>query len=276
MPRKDILGWRIYEWCRPKSLADALQIIGAVVATAWFAFGTDFGQWRPVLPLLAVAFFCFTLWGISLIRQLLNADPTPSSDSPQKSHISPMDAKPPKAVEFTLPSNWMPGFRAGDLGEHDEAGHKIVSEEIHVRVVAKQRLEDVRFEMSVLCRRNDQLETLARIGSVIFAGVVPKDVEQGFLVIRRTYIKIPAALNEKSHVRVRVERDVMIFPENPARIVGALGEQYHFHIAVFHGHSSAERARFTVQTDRKRDFPQSQIIGRDNIEPTMGQSYLCR
>jgi hypothetical protein len=84
----------ILEWSRPRSLADALQIIGAVVATAWFVFTTDFGPWRPILPLLALAFFCFAIWAISLVRSLLFSA-SPSAQAAQESTPLPTPSAEP-------------------------------------------------------------------------------------------------------------------------------------------------------------------------------------
>jgi hypothetical protein len=253
--------------------------LGTWFATGWNALS---GQGWGIYPLvgvavglaMAVGFAAFS-FGINQLRRKSQSNEPASVEATADARTKQFEAlelttsKP--AVEFWLPSNWTPGFRAGNPGGHDEAGHKIASEEMHVRVVAKQRLEDVRFEISVLCRHGDQLEELARIGSDKFSGVVPKDIEQTFVVLRRTYVKVPAALNDKSNVRVRVEKDITLFPDNPARVAGKMGEQYHFHLNVFHGHGSAERAAFSVQLHRKRDFPQSEIISRYNIEPIMGQ-----
>jgi hypothetical protein len=259
----------IYEWCVPKSLGDALSIGGALATTAWFVFGTDFGPWRPVLPLVAVAFFCFLLGSITLVRYLLypSAGEKAAPIVPTKKPV-----KPEPAVEFWLPSNWAPGFRIGKL-EQSEGAPRLETEEVQLRVVAKRRLQNVRLEISVK-HWGHQLDTLALITSDKFVGTVQKEVEQSFAIMRRTFRHAKVTFNDEGGgtavtKRLRVEHGVTFFPENPAKFQGELGQEYIFQVTIFHD-DGPDKASFNIRTEPHQIFPQSILSGRDNIQPIMG------
>jgi hypothetical protein len=272
MPRTDLLVWRVYEWCRPKSLADALQILGAAVATAWFVFTTDFGPWRPFLPLLAVALFGYTLWSISLVRQLLypgavsNNRPTGQQPVPAAA-----TAATTPAVEFWLPSNWQPGFRHKTLPVDATVG-KVFAEAVVLQVITKRRMQNVRFLIRATHRRDGQLETLAQLGSEVFTGVVQKDQEQSFVVMHRAFWNARGAYDDprrgaEGEAPVRVEDGVIFFPENQsAAFPGALGEKYSFHVSILHDEGS-ENAYFSITLEPWQIFPMSRITSMDNVKP---------
>jgi hypothetical protein len=266
---------QIYQWCVPKSLGDALSIVAAVVATLAFLYSTDFGQWRPVLPLLALAIFAYTLWAITLVRQLLyggaDARVNVGSKRPAVSAAAPTKVEP--AVEFTLPSNWAPGFRIGRLESTGEGALPFETEEVHLRVVAKRRLQNVRLEISAQ-HWGRQLDTLALVTSEKFLGTVQKDMDQTFVIMRRAFHQAKITFNELGGgvvptKRMRVEHEVTFFPENPAKFRGELSQEYIFQATVFHD-EGPDRASFNIRTEPWQIFPQSIISGRDNVQPIMG------
>ena len=188
------------------------------------------------------------------------------------SRVTDATAKNEPAVEFTLPSKWEPGFRFKNLGL-DEETREVLAEEVNVRVVAKRRMQDVRFEIAVRERRHNQLETLASIGSERFAGVVPQGLDQTFVIMRRTFSMINAVRkdlnrdNAEIHEQMRADREVIFFPENPAQFAGLIGHAYHVHIAVHHDDGPPDEARFMLTLDEKRVPVITKLTNRQNIEP---------
>ena len=98
---REYLG-RFAEWCKPKSLAEFIEIaaaaFGTIVFVRWLMGEASLGALRPLLPLFGVAFFAYLLWAIVLVRRLLYPAPIPtwlaSATSSQASFAPPADTKP--------------------------------------------------------------------------------------------------------------------------------------------------------------------------------------
>ena len=133
-------------------------------------------------------------------------------------------------------------------------------------------MQNVRFLISAKHRRNGQLETLAQIGSEMFAGVVQKDQDQSFVIMHRRFWNARSVYEDhqrgsKGEAPVRVEDGVTFFPENQgAAFPAALGEKYTFHVAVLHDEGS-ENAYFSITLEPSQIFPMSLIKGMDNVTP---------
>lgn len=240
--------------------------------------GTGFWVWVSSLDPLAK----WTLGLVAIAAALLIADKVRSllglagagavygkavyADSPQRA------PKSSPAVEFWLPSKWEPGFRFKNLGL-DEKQRELLAEEVHVRVVAKKRMQDVRFEIAARQRIGNQLELLQAIGSDRFVGVVTPGLDQGFLIMRRTFSMVTAVHKDLTdgheiHQTRRVDRGVVFFPENAkATFAGNIGATYHFSISVHHDDGEPDTASFSITLDEKREPVISKMWGRTNIEP---------
>ena len=173
-----------------------------------------------------------------------------------------------RAVEFWLPSNWGPCFQVRQLssGEH--------AEDVVLRMVANKRMQNVRLEISAQQRHGRHVELLEQIGSDKFVGTVQKDMDQSFLIMRRTFwrkpatYEVPGQSNTESTAEVRIEKEVLFFPENPRSFAGKLGETYSFRIAIYHDEGT-EKASFSIRLEPYQIFPQSILQSRTNIEPIM-------
>jgi len=195
-----------------------------------------------------------------------------SSAAPVQATETDAEAKRKPAVEFWLPGKWETGFRLKNLGLDDNR-HEVLAEEVSIRVVAKKRMQDVRLEIAILHRDRNQLETMARIGSDRFSGVVTPGLEQTFVVMRRTFSMITAVRkhltqdNAEVHEQMRADREVIFFPENPARFLGKLGEIYSVHIAVHHDDGPPNEARLKLTLIEKRMAVATKMTSLDNITP---------
>jgi hypothetical protein len=131
----------------------------------------------------------------------------------------------------------------------------------------------VRFEITARQRRGNQLETIAQIGSSKFLGVVPRGLEQDFLVMRRTFGNVSVtheALDRENGLdngQIRAEREVIFFPENPSAFHGQSEQTYYFEVVVGHDDGAPDKASFNITLDRVRRPPFSRMWGRINIEP---------
>jgi hypothetical protein len=179
-------------------------------------------------------------------------------------------AKP--AVEFWLPSNWQPGFRHKNLPSEQSIGD-VLAEEVVLQIIAKRRMQNVRLEIRSLHRQgNNALETLARVGSDVFTGIVQKDQEQSFVIMQRAFWNTRAVYDNpldggRGSAPIRVEKGVTFFPENPkAAFPGSLGNKYTFQVSILHDDGS-ENAYFSITLDPQQTFPQSRITNMDNIKP---------
>ena len=203
---------RVYEWCRPRSLADALQIIGAVVTTAGFVAAIDFGPWRPILPLLAVAFFAYLLWAISLVRQsLYPVDTSPALDvrTPQPNDPT-QPPGPSDPVAFVLRGRWLnTPFRCETMGVN-ELGEPTFGEDLYLTVIANDFLENVSFSVAVKDVRGSHDARVYRHEGQ-FQGTVTPGIEETVRIFRRTFRFAKGAIrlgDGSANQDARLRRDV--------------------------------------------------------------------
>jgi hypothetical protein len=249
--------------------------MGAAIQPIWLgvaAVGTGFYLWFSGLdPLSKWTLSIVALAGsVHLANQVRTWVTTGHRKAPPiKTTSAEADKKP--YVEFLLPSNWQPGFRHKTLPIDTTVG-EVFAEEVVLHVIAKMRMQNVRFLISAKHRRNGQLETLAQVGSVVFTGIVQKDQEQGFVVMHRTFCNAQGEFEHPRHggkarAPVRVENGTTFFPENQgAAFPGTIGEKYTFHVSVLHDEGS-ENAYFSITLEPSQIFPMSRITSMSNITP---------
>ena len=101
-------------------------------------------------------------------------------------------------------------------------------------------------------------------------------MRQSILVMRRVFRYVttqyhdPFQGNTKQDCVVRAEKDVMIFPENPAGFAAQLGELYLFNITIYHD-DGPERASFKLDLRPRLTIPQTVFGQSENIEPIITQ-----
>jgi hypothetical protein len=225
------------------------------------------------LPLLAVAFFCFVLWALSLIRSHLYAAPEAHQGAATALSVIPSpDESPDEAegfVEFTLPGSWAePGFRHRRLGVDGQ--HELCAEEVYLRIRAERNMQAVRVKIAASHGRRDALEAV-EIESAEWTGVVTKGREQSFMIMQRTYWNVPHAFTHpttgQQGLRAgRVEKEAFLFPENPQRFSASLNHIYFFRVTVHHD-KGPDTAEFSIELKEQREGPQSFFRLLRNIEP---------
>lgn len=72
---------RFWEFCKPKTLADLLGILTALLGALGFLYWllADAVVIRALAPLFALMFFAYLLWAIALLRKFLHPAPTPAT-----------------------------------------------------------------------------------------------------------------------------------------------------------------------------------------------------
>lgn len=183
------------------------------------------------------------------------------------------DAQPPKQrvrpVEFWLPTNWGEGLRFRTISSDPRVGD-IQAEEIHLRVTAKEKMQNVRFEMKALHRHGTQLETMGQIASAKLQGTVPEGLEETFVVMRRTFWQAPVTYKNvfEGHevgTHVRVEKDIDFFPDTPSAFKAAVGRYYSIQFAVYHD-NGPDTGSFTVEVEANVACPNTRIRMRRDVE----------
>jgi hypothetical protein len=254
----------------------AVGVLGVSGLGTWFATGWNAlsGQGWGIYPLVGVAValaisiaFAAVSFGIKQLR------PRFTHGEGLLSSAETAAGSKKKYVEFWLPTTWKvgPGFKLATLPPDEVTGIRDQAEEIHMHVRVTERMQNVQFEMRAARRTSDDWQTVAKISSEKLVGTVHKDMKQSFLVMRRTFRGVDVQYddpfrNEKLAARVRAEKEVQIFPENPGALRAKLGEQYLFSITIYHD-EGPERASFMIDLHPTLDVPQTRITHLANIEP---------
>jgi hypothetical protein len=260
-------------------LAAVLSIISSAIGTWQAAIAenapdiTSVG-WLIVFVALAfaiLALMAFGAWLVGWAKRQWRRE-APKEGLQERQLAAPNAGKKTEYVQFGLPTNWQvgPGFKLVTLPSVD-GRERDQAEEVRVFMRVEKKMQNAELEIRASRRRADGWETIAKITSPSLAGTIHKGKRESLPLMRRTFRMVSAQyddpfLGTKQRINVRADKEVVIFPDDPAAFPAKLGEEYEFRIRIYHD-EGPEQATVTVNLHQRLEVPQTRITSRENIEP---------
>ena len=181
-----------------------------------------------------------------------------------KQQPTTQDKQQPK-VQFWLPGNWETPIRHGTFT--DKSGHAFPAEEIVLRIVAMQNLQNVRTKIKIL-----KFEGVGDSGDRVitqmelprdFGGSIPKGIKAEVLIVRRGF-RLYETSRDNLIVHGRADLDTYVLPDTLARTkLDMPFRPFVVKVDVFHD-DGPDAANFSVTSLENR--PLTRIMSRNNVE----------